>query len=49
MLNTYSVTQLMCAYCEKLIGADETYCEPCNEYKGIMTVAQFQKTFGEDF
>ena len=49
MLNTYAQTQLMCCYCEGLLPENAQWCEPCGEYKGVMTIAQFQKTFGEDF
>mgnify|MGYP006269384679 CR=1 FL=1 len=48
-LNTYAETQLMCAYCEKLLQENAEWCEPCGEYKGVMTIATFQKYFGEEY
>lgn len=49
ILNTYAQTQLMCCFCENLISATENFCGGCGEYKGIMTVAQFQEIYGEDY
>ena len=49
MLNDYANTQLMCCYCENLLPSDAKWCETCNEYKSVMTVADFQEMFGVDY
>ena len=46
-LNDYASTQLMCAFCENLLPSDAKWCASCNEYKGVMTVEQFEKVYGE--
>lgn len=48
-LNSYATTQLMCVYCEGLLPDNAEWCEPCGEYKGVMTIADFHKFFGEDY
>lgn len=47
MLNDYAKTQLMCCFCENLQPSDVQVCGWCGEYKGIMTVANFQEIYGE--
>ena len=49
LLNTYSQTQLMCCYCENLLPSDAKWCVTCNEYKSVMTIADFQKIYGEEY
>jgi RNA polymerase subunit RPABC4/transcription elongation factor Spt4 len=48
-LNSYANTQLMCVYCEGLLPEDAKWCEGCQEYKGVMTITDFQKTYGEEY
>jgi len=48
-LNSYAKTQLMCIYCEGLLPEDAKWCNFCNEYKGVMTIEQFQLTYGEEY
>lgn len=49
LLSEYAETQLMCEYCENLVPENQGYCIPCNEYKSVMTIAQFQKIYGEEY
>jgi hypothetical protein len=49
MLNTYTQTQLMCAFDEALVEAGSQLCPACGDYKGIMTVSEFQAVYGEDY
>ena len=48
-LNSYVDTQLMCAYCEGLLPENAMFCNFCKEYKGVMTIANFQKIYGEEY
>ena len=48
-LNSYATTQLMCVFCEGLLPDNALWCEPCKEYKGVMTIADFQKYYGEEY
>lgn len=48
-LNSYAQTQLMCVYCEGLLPENAQWCNFCNEYKGVMTIADFQKIYGEEY
>lgn len=48
MLNTYASTTLMCAFCENLISPAAQVCTYCDDYKGIMTIAEFGKIFFEE-
>ena len=49
-MTTYTINNLpseyankiVCAYCSQY--ANE-YCVPCNEYKGLMTLAEFMTTY----
>ena len=44
-LNTLPVeyaNKIVCAFCSQY--ANE-YCVPCNEYKGLMTLAEFMTTY----
>lgn len=45
-LNTLPVeyaNKIVCAFCSRY--ANESYCVPCNEYKGLMTLAEFMTTY----
>jgi hypothetical protein len=49
MLNSYAKTQLMCAFDESLVEASAKLCPTCGDYKGIMTIADFQTVYGEEY
>lgn len=49
LLNKYAETQLMCCYCENLLPENAQWCANCNEYKSVMTIADFQKYYGEEY
>lgn len=49
ILNYYAKTQLMCAFCENLLPEDCKICSTCLDYKGIMTILDFQKIYGEEY
>jgi hypothetical protein len=45
-LNTLPVeyaNKIVCAFCSRY--ANESYCVPCNEYKGLMTLAEFMSYY----
>lgn len=46
LLNDYSKTQLMCCYCENLLPSNAQWCKSCGEYKGVMTIEQFELIYG---
>ena len=48
MLNTYASTTYMCAFCENLLGAEAKVCYTCNDYKGVMTIADFSRIYSEE-
>jgi hypothetical protein len=35
--------KIVCAFCSQY--ASEKYCVPCNEYKGLMTLAEFMTIY----
>ena len=37
---------LICAFCESVWDKGVKLCSNCNEYKGLMTIDQFDKTYG---
>lgn len=36
----------ICCFCEEVHHADATFCMSCYEYKGLMTISEFEKTYG---
>ena len=38
--------KMICCFCEKDFPAGTKICGYCNDYKGIMTLDDFQKTYG---
>lgn len=36
---------LICAFCEEIQEDNASYCEPCFEYKGLMTVEEYLQEF----
>ena len=36
---------LICVFCEGIQEGYVTHCEPCHEYKGIMTVEEYLQEF----
>ena len=39
---------MFCVYCSTLYGIDTFVCPTCNEYDGMMSVAQAESYLGED-
>lgn len=48
-LQHYAKTQLICVYCESLLPANAEWCEKCQEYKGVTTLAEYENTFGMEW
>ena len=40
--------KMICCFCEKTFSAGTKICGFCNEYKGLMTIADFEKTYGKE-
>ena len=47
MLNDYATKTYMCSFCETLVGENQL-CPKCNDYKGIMTIAEFSAIFEDE-
>lgn len=39
--------KLICCFCETEYESYTMMCYSCNEYKGLMTIADFEKYYGE--
>lgn len=39
---------LICCFCETISPAEIEWCDTCDEYKGLMTLADFNRYYGED-
>lgn len=37
---------LICCFCESVYTAHTNFCGKCNEYKGLMPIALFDKVYG---
>jgi hypothetical protein len=40
------MSKLICCFCEKTYSAGTIFCGFCNEYKGLMTIENFDKVYG---
>lgn len=40
--------KMICCFCEKEFIAGTRICVVCNDYKGMMTLADFEKTYGKE-
>ena len=38
---------MICCFCEIDLDTNAKFCWNCNEYKGVMTLADFEKYYGE--
>ena len=46
-LNDYAKTTKICAFCETIyVDNNRVFCFVCNEYKGIMTLDEFDRHYG---
>lgn len=41
------MNKLICAFCESVYTNDVKFCGFCNEYKGLMTISDFDKYYGK--
>ena len=41
------MTKLICCFCEKVYSSETKFCVFCNEYKGLMSISDFDKIYGE--
>jgi len=39
--------KLICCFCETEYNFGTRFCTLCNDYKGMMTITEFEKTYGE--
>lgn len=39
---------MICCFCEKTFSAGTRFCVICNDYKGLMTIEDFEKTYGKE-
>jgi RNA polymerase subunit RPABC4/transcription elongation factor Spt4 len=46
-LNDYAQDTKICCFCERIFDADEFLCGLCNDYKGMMTIAEFNRVYGD--
>ena len=42
----YALQNKMCVFCENVLSLKSVYCADCNEYKGVMTIQDFLRTYG---
>jgi len=45
-LNEYVKTTKICVFCETVCSPESVFCFLCNEYKGLMTLDEFDKHYG---
>lgn len=38
--------KMICCFCEKDLEMGARICGYCNDYKGVMTVTEFEKIYG---
>ena len=43
----FDESTLVCAFCETIYEADTKVCYVCEDYKGLMTIVEFEHTYGE--
>ena len=39
------MTKLICCFCEKVYSSETKFCGFCNEYKGLMTINEFDNYY----
>lgn len=39
--------KLICCFCESVYSAETKFCGFCNEYKGLMTIEEFDAIYGQ--
>ena len=39
--------KLICCFCEKEFSAGTKFCVICNDYKGLMTIEDFENIYGK--
>ena len=39
--------KLICCFCEKEFSAETKFCVICNDYKGLMTIEDFENVYGK--
>ena len=39
--------RMVCVFCDDEVNEEMAYCTKCNEYKGIMTIAEWEDYTGE--
>lgn len=39
--------KLICCFCEKFCSAETEWCDNCDEYKGLMTISDFENYYGK--
>ena len=37
---------LICSFCERVYSNETIFCGFCNEYKGMMSISNFDKIYG---
>jgi hypothetical protein len=40
------MSKLICCFCEKTYSSEIRICGFCHEYKGLMTIENFDKVYG---
>ena len=45
-LNDYVKQTKICVFCETVCSPESVFCFLCNEYKGLMTLDEFDKHYG---
>lgn len=43
----FDESTLVCAFCETIYEQNTKVCYVCEDYKGLMTIAEFEHTYGE--
>ena len=41
------MSTLICCFCENTYSKGTLFCGFCNEYKGLMTITEFDEYYGE--
>ena len=41
------MNKLICCFCENTYSKGTLFCVSCNEYKGLMTIKEFNSYYGE--
>ena len=42
-----TLEKMICCFCDTEVHLGDKFCARCNEYKGLMTLDEYERVYGE--